>query len=159
VLNILPREIINAGGIHPEVVSCGIPFLFVPLKSRLALQRIRVNATAWEQMLAPTNGRHIYAFTADTVLPASSIRSRMFAPAMGVVEDPATGGAAAPLAGYLGFRKPDANGTFAWQIEQGFDMGRPSILKAEADKHGGLITAVRVGGTSLLVGEGTLNIP
>lgn len=83
----------------------------------------------------------------------------MFAPAMGIAEDPATGGGAAPLAGYLARRRPDTDGSFAWTIEQGFEMGRPSILKAEADKRGGEITAVRVSGSSIMVGEGALYLP
>ena len=82
----------------------------------------------------------------------------MYAPEFGIAEDPATGSAAAALGGYLGARAPDADGTLRWVVEQGFEMGRPSLLHVEADKEAGRITAVRVGGNSVLVSEGTLQV-
>jgi trans-2,3-dihydro-3-hydroxyanthranilate isomerase len=82
----------------------------------------------------------------------------MSAPAMGIAEDPATGAAAAALAGYLGVRDATPIGTLRWVVEQGFEMGRPSILEIEADKRAGAITAVRVGGAVVLVSEGRLTI-
>jgi trans-2,3-dihydro-3-hydroxyanthranilate isomerase len=89
-------------------------------------------------------------------LPGSHIRARMFAPTMGVVEDPATGSAAAALAGYLGDRETASSGNFRWVVEQGFEMGRPSLIHVEADKHNGEVSAVRVGGTAVRVSEGNL---
>lgn len=83
----------------------------------------------------------------------------MFAPAMGVAEDPATGAAATALAGYLGVRDTTAAGTLRWVVEQGFEMGRPSILEVEADKAAGRITAIRVGGASVMVSEGVMEVP
>jgi trans-2,3-dihydro-3-hydroxyanthranilate isomerase len=159
MLSLESDDVINTRGVFPEVVSCGVAFLFVPVKTRDALKRVRLNTTLWERLLAATSAPHVYVFTTDAELPTSSIRARMFAPALGIAEDPATGGAAAPLAGYLAQRKTEADASFAWSIEQGFEMGRPSILTAEADKRNGEITAVRVGGNSLLVGEGVLNLP
>ena len=69
--------------------------------------------------------------------PAPHVRSRMFAPRMGIVEDPATGAATASFGGYLASRAPERDGTLRWVIEQGFEMGRPSILHLEADKRDG----------------------
>jgi trans-2,3-dihydro-3-hydroxyanthranilate isomerase len=77
---------------------------------------------------------------------------------MSIPEDPATGSAAASLAGYLAAREPAPNGSFRWVLEQGFEMGRPSILELEADKGGGAVTAVRVGGKAVLVSEGTMEV-
>jgi trans-2,3-dihydro-3-hydroxyanthranilate isomerase len=74
----------------------------------------------------------------------------------GIAEDPATGSAAAALAGYLGTRDPRRNATLRWAIEQGVEMGRPSLLHVEAVKRDGAIVAVRVGGASAMVGEGRL---
>jgi trans-2,3-dihydro-3-hydroxyanthranilate isomerase len=82
----------------------------------------------------------------------------MFAPGQSVPEDPATGSACAALAGYLGYRDPTTDGTLRWTVEQGFEMGRPSILHVEADKAGGTITAVRVGGETVMVSEGTIAV-
>jgi trans-2,3-dihydro-3-hydroxyanthranilate isomerase len=73
-----------------------------------------------------------------------------------VPEDPATGSACAALGGYLAARDRTKEGTLRWRVEQGFEMGRPSIIDVEADKRGGTITGVRVGGTTVMVTEGTL---
>ena len=83
----------------------------------------------------------------------------MFAAELGIGEDPATGSAVAALGGYLGSRAPQRDGTLHWVIEQGFEMGRPSLLHLEVDKRGGEITGVRVGGSSVMVSEGTMEIP
>ena len=83
----------------------------------------------------------------------------MFAPAYGIDEDPATGSGAAALAGCLASRLPDPEGTFAWEIEQGVAMGRPSHIEASAAKYRGRTVKVMVGGASVLVGEGTMNVP
>jgi trans-2,3-dihydro-3-hydroxyanthranilate isomerase len=82
----------------------------------------------------------------------------MFAPGFGVPEDPATGSAAVGLGGYLAARDPRFDGTLRWVLEQGFEMGRPSILEIEAEKKGGKITAVRVGGKSVVVCEGRMEV-
>jgi trans-2,3-dihydro-3-hydroxyanthranilate isomerase len=77
---------------------------------------------------------------------------------VGVPEDPATGSACVALAGYLAARDPRIQGTLRWIVEQGFEMGRPSILEIEADKKAGAITAVRVGGRTVLVCDGTMEL-
>ncbi len=92
-------------------------------------------------------------------LSGSHIRARMFAAELGIGEDPATGGAVSALGGYLGIRAPETDGTLSWVVEQGFEMGRPSLLYLEVDKQGGEITAVRVGGSTVLVSEGTMEVP
>jgi len=82
----------------------------------------------------------------------------MFAPGIGVAEDPATGSAAAALGGYLAARDPRFEGTLRWVVEQGFEMGRPSILEVEADKKAGKVTAVRVGGRTVMMCEGSIEL-
>jgi trans-2,3-dihydro-3-hydroxyanthranilate isomerase len=81
----------------------------------------------------------------------------MFAPAIATDEDPATGSAAAAIAGYLGARAT-RQGTLRWRIEQGVEMGRPSLLEVEADRIDGRIAAVRVGGTAVLMSEGLFTL-
>jgi trans-2,3-dihydro-3-hydroxyanthranilate isomerase len=82
----------------------------------------------------------------------------MYAPSFGIAEDPATGSAAAAMAGYLAARQPRRDGTLRWVLEQGFEMKRPSILEIEADIAGGAVTAVRVGGATVIVCEGMMEI-
>jgi trans-2,3-dihydro-3-hydroxyanthranilate isomerase len=88
----------------------------------------------------------------------SDVHARMFAPGLSVPEDPATGSACAALAGYLTPRDARRDGTLRWVVEQGFEMGRPSILEVEADVAAGVPTAVRVGGATVLVCDGTMEI-
>ena len=143
----------------PQAVSCGVPFLFVPVRDRRALGRVRVNRELWTQFLSSYWAQHLYVFAYDPELSGSDLRARMFAPAMGIEEDPATGSAATALAGYLGVRDKTPDGTLEWKVEQGFEMGRPSILHLEAEKAKRKIVSIRVGGASVLVSEGTMEIP
>ncbi len=142
----------------PQAVSCGVPFLFIPLRDRDALGRAQLNKELWKKLLQSYWTSKVYIFTWDSELNVSDLCSRMFAPGIGVEEDPATGSAAAALAGYLGSRDRLANGTLKWSVEQGVEMGRPSLLQVEADKENDRIKAVRVGGASVLVCQGTFNI-
>lgn len=143
----------------PQAVSCGLPFLFVPLRKSDAVSRVRLDRGLWERYLSSYWAPHLYVFAYDSEMGGSRIRARMFAPAIGIEEDPATGAAATALAGYLGVRSETSDGTLQWRIGQGFEMGRPSILYVEAEKARGEIVAIRVGGMSVLVSEGTMRIP
>jgi trans-2,3-dihydro-3-hydroxyanthranilate isomerase len=144
---------------YPQCCSCGVPFLFIPLRNRNAIQRVKLNLEQWQNLLSNAWASAVYVFCFEPELKGSDVRARMFAPNMGIVEDPATGSAAAAFAGYLAMRDASSNQTLTWVIEQGFEMGRPSILKIEADQQDGQIIAVRVGGSSVLVSQGTMNIP
>jgi trans-2,3-dihydro-3-hydroxyanthranilate isomerase len=141
-----------------QAVSCGLPFLLVPIRRRQAMGRIQLKRERWEQLLAGYWTPHIYVFTDDLEAPGLDFRVRMFAPALGIAEDPATGAAAAAFAGYLGVRDQAREGLLRWRIEQGIEMGRPSLLEIEAEKREGQITAVRVGGRAVLVSEGKMNL-
>ncbi len=76
-----------------------------------------------------------------------------------IFEDPATGSAAAALAGYLAPRAGRSDGTLRWVLEQGFEMGRPSIIELAADMAGGALQAVRVAGAAVMVSEGWFELP
>lgn len=157
VLSLTPDDIL-ANEYVPEAVSCGLPFLFVPLVDRGAVARARVRLDVWERLLRGYWTHELFVFAFDPERPGSDVRARMFAPGLNVLEDPATGSACAALGGYLGARDPRADGTLRWVVEQGFEMGRPSILEIETDKAAGAITGVRVGGSSVVVCEGTMEI-
>ena len=147
---------IESGTRAPQAVSCGVPFLFVTVRDLNALARVRVNSEQWERHIASYWATDIYVLTHQA--RDADIRARMFAPDMGIAEDPATGGAATALAGYILPSNP-ADGVLRWTIHQGVEMGRPSAIFLEADVASGALTAIRVGGASVLVSEGTLTLP
>jgi trans-2,3-dihydro-3-hydroxyanthranilate isomerase len=146
------------GEYAPQGVSCGMPFLFVPLASRAALQKAKLDRQLWEKLLSHSLLNNVYIFCDEPELADSDLRSRMFAPALGISEDPATGAAATALAGYLGVRDATMEGTLTWVVEQGFEIDRPSLLRMEADKRQGEIEEIRVGGASVMMSEGWLNL-
>jgi trans-2,3-dihydro-3-hydroxyanthranilate isomerase len=139
--------------------SCGLPYLIVPVRDRRTIAKAKPDTAAWGKILSGAWAQGIFVVCRDPELAGSHIRARMFWPEAGVFEDPATGSAAAALAGYLADRDEQSEGTSRWVIEQGFEMGRPSILQLEVDKRDGQITAVRVGGSSVLMSEGEMEIP
>jgi trans-2,3-dihydro-3-hydroxyanthranilate isomerase len=142
----------------PQNVSCGLPFLVVPLRSVDAVSRARVRIDKFEATLAASWAPEIFIFAKDAEGGDAHVRARMFAPGINIAEDPATGSANACLAGYLAARAPQREGTLAWTVDQGVEMGRPSRIEIEADKAGGAITAIRVGGHAVMVSEGMLTL-
>lgn len=157
VLSLSPSDLAG-GSMAPESLSCGTPFLYVPLRNRDAVARARVRLDAYESVLAGYLTDKVFVFAMEAEQPGHDIRARMFAPSVGVPEDPATGSACVALAGYLATRDSRRDGTLRWVVEQGFEMGRPSILEIEADKSNGATTAARVGGRSVLVSEGVMTL-
>lgn len=137
--------------------SCGVPFLFIPVRDRKAIARVKLRMDLWGKLLSDWWAKSVFLFTTDTVSPDAQIHARMFAPAFGIHEDPATGSAASALAGFLHDQKP-RDGQRRWLIEQGFEMGRPSHIELEANFSGGRVTGVRVGGASVLVSDGWMNV-
>jgi trans-2,3-dihydro-3-hydroxyanthranilate isomerase len=142
----------------PVGVSCGVPFLFVAVRDRGCLGRARLNPATWQALLEPWWTSHVYLYTHDAELAGSTLRGRCFVPAAGIGEDPATGGAVTALAGHLLSLEPASVKSRRWVIEQGFEMGRPSLLNAEAERHEGCVTAIRVGGAVTFFAEGRLHI-
>ncbi len=161
VLSLEPSDLLANDLIEPEAVSCGIPFLFVPLQSADVLSRIKLNQQRWEASLKNYWAPEVFVFAADNwngIFEGGHIRARMFAPGVGVTEDPATGSACAALAGFLGFRSEQRSGTLRWTIDQGVEMGRPSRLDAEVDLERGQVREIRVGGGSVLASSGVLHL-
>ena len=141
-----------------RAVSCGFPFLFVPVRDRSVLARVRMRADRWEQVLSGWWAEDIFVFAPDAELAGSDFRARMFGPSIGIVEDPATGSAATGLGAYLGGREGQDGGTLMWVVEQGLEMGRPSLLHVEVDRVGGAISSIRVGGQSVMMGTGEMEL-
>jgi trans-2,3-dihydro-3-hydroxyanthranilate isomerase len=155
LLSVRESDILQ-GGDFAQVYSCGLPFLFVPLHNRDVLRHVVVDPLSSRKLLAKLGTAGVFIFSYDPERDNSDIRARMFMQEIGVVEDPATGSAAAALAGYLAKRSWHRDGTLKWTIEQGFEMGRPSLLYLEADLANGAVTAVRVGGTAVRMSDGQL---
>lgn len=141
-----------------EVVSCGVPFLLVPLTDLQAVQRIRFQQGLWQQTLADFASPHVLAFTQQTQTPEASVHCRMFAPAFGIVEDPATGAANGPLGSYLVHYGlvPAQGNVVSLLSEQGFEMGRPSLMSITLEVQSDHISKVSVGGHCVFMGEGVL---
>jgi trans-2,3-dihydro-3-hydroxyanthranilate isomerase len=157
VLSLEAAEVLT-GAFAPQSVSCGLPYLFIPVRNRKSLARARVRLDELERVLRGYWTTEVFVFCDDPELPGSHFRARMFAPTLGVTEDPATGSACAAFGGYLAQRDRQTNGTLRWVVEQGFEMGRPSLLEIEVDKKDGMTCAVRVGGNAVIVTHGELHL-
>jgi trans-2,3-dihydro-3-hydroxyanthranilate isomerase len=156
-LGLKAREV-GSGDAEPMAVSCGVPFLFVPLRNSRAVARAEANQPAWREHLSDYWAQQIYLFSFDTRERGAQIHSRMFGPEVGVVEDPATGSAATALAAYLARLERAQEGTLRWIVEQGIEMGRPSLLEVQCELSGGKVTSVQVGGAAVMVSEGDMRV-
>ena len=142
---------------RPCIASCGVPLVFVELQSRAALRSAAPQAAAFVRDLPRERavGIHLYVQAAEGNI---DIQSRMFAPMHGIPEDPATGGANVALIGLLAHHRPEADITLSKSIGQGFDMGRPSILEAAAEKKGGKVIATYIGGRCVPMMNGVIDL-
>jgi trans-2,3-dihydro-3-hydroxyanthranilate isomerase len=141
---------------RPQVFSATSPFLFVPVRNLEVLGATQVQEPFWSGVLQEAGTFSAYVYTAGGVLPDTSFRARLYAPGEGIPEDPATGLAAATLPGQIHFHESLGEGEHSWQIEQGYEMGRPSRLVAEAEIADGTIKQVRVAGQAVRISEGTI---
>jgi len=160
----LERDEIGGAGpsgstLEPEMVSCGLEYFVIPVRTVDAVRRAVLDTSRWQRMLADAWAHHVYLVCMDGEGPDVDVRVRMWAPGSGVPEDPATGSAAAALGGYLSKAEGSAEATLAWTVEQGIEIGRPSLLYVEADRAGGTTSAVRVGGSAVPVSRGTMHVP
>lgn len=143
-----------------QTVSTGVPFLFIPVRSLSAIKRINFRTDIWEAYFSSNpNTKHIFTFTTETEEANSTIHSRMFAPAMGISEDPATGGASGPLGAYLveyGVIPPTKNDTYILRSEQGIEMGRPSFIDISIVKEENEFKEIKIGGNCVIIGSGEI---
>jgi trans-2,3-dihydro-3-hydroxyanthranilate isomerase len=144
-----------------QEVSCGVPFVFIPLATRAHVDAASPNLDAFNRLCeaAGVDNHAMFVFSREAGPDGATVYSRMFAPGLGVHEDPATGSASGPLGCYLvrhGVVPPDQAGTIL--SLQGVKMGRPSRVHIAIGLDGGDITRVQVGGEAVLVGEGYLEV-
>jgi len=142
---------------RPVVASCGAALVFVELKSRAALARAVCRADVFTRHVPMelATGIHLYVQAKEA---SRDIQCRMFAPLFGVTEDPATGAANVALIGLLAHLDKRTELTLARTIGQGFDMGRPSVLEAAAEKTAGKVVATYIGGRCVPVMSGTIEV-
>lgn len=140
----------------PSAFSAGVPFAFVPLQNLAAAGRAEVVGAHWAEAFAGTGAAGVFCYTRETAAVGRQFHARMFAPGLGIAEDPATGAAVAAFAGVLDRFEALGAGTHRLVIEQGFEMGRPSLIGLEMDVGADALLAVRVGGHGVIVGEGVL---
>ncbi|MFN0264229.1 PhzF family phenazine biosynthesis protein [Tepidamorphus sp. 3E244] len=137
----------------PMVCDAGVTFTFVPVRDMARLNRAKASGRAFEEAFG-SNGAFIY--TRDTASEANDFQARMFAPQHGILEDPATGSAAAALAGIIHKFDQPRKGMTRYRIEQGYAMGRPSIIELELEVGNNALSAVRIGGNAVVIARGEL---
>ncbi len=154
-LSLEPKEI--STDIHqPLVASVGLPFIIAELKDRAVLENARSYMPGIDMI-------HAKGITPDILIYVHSedefdIRTRVFAPLDGVPEDPATGSANCALVALLTHCMSKEEGEFSWNIAQGVEMKRPSVLEARTKKQANVITGVWIAGSSKMVSEGYIDV-
>jgi trans-2,3-dihydro-3-hydroxyanthranilate isomerase len=143
--------------VPPALYSAGVPFAIVPVRPEF-LSRASIDPGLWRRDLAGTPAQHLYLAALDDWAAGREARVRMFAPEMGIIEDPATGAAAAAFVGFLADRQRPADGAMRWVLSQGTELGRPSRIEIGADIADGKLAAARVGGTAVLMSQGTFDL-
>ena len=142
----------------PRVLYCGIPCLFVQLANLDAMRRIRLNNQQWNEIAGRCKAGGIYSFTYETIDADADLHCRFMAPALGVVEEPAAGSAAVGIASILAEGEPRDSISTTWRIEQGVEVGRPSKLVVEVEKRLGAVSQIWIGGTTVYVGQGEIEV-
>jgi trans-2,3-dihydro-3-hydroxyanthranilate isomerase len=138
-----------------QEVSTGFFTLVVPLISLDAVKRATVNIEEHSKLIARSRAKTILIFAPGTYHPENDLNVRFFGHFLGVPEDPATGSANGCLAGYLVKHRYFDSNRLDIRVEQGHEMGRPSLLRLAADDREGKI-AVNVGGRVVMVAKGEL---
>lgn len=136
--------------------SGGNPFTFVPVRGLDAMRRCRVDLAGFDAAFHGAGHPAAFVFCRETVGAGADFHARMFAPSMGVLEDPATGSAAAAFAGYLAVHGRYRDGEHRVRIEQGIEMGRPSLIDVTLNVRGGRLVGAAIGGPAVVVGQGTI---
>ncbi|MDY7040161.1 MAG: PhzF family phenazine biosynthesis protein [Chloroflexota bacterium] len=159
-LGLAPEAIVEMG-LPVQVVSTGAPQMMVPVHSLVEVRGLdagRLNIAALNRACHAVGTECVMVFTLETEWPEATVHVRMFAPLLGVPEDPATGSANGALGAYLVHHRavPVTSPTTHILSEQGAELGRPSRLQVEVDLNNEEVAAVRVGGRVAPVAEGVV---
>lgn len=155
----VPESEILETRLPTEVISCGMPILIVPVKSLKAVQGAEPDGQMIKNLLKDFEAKLVLIFTTETLDAGSTVHARLFAPSIGVMEDPAPGAAGGPVASYLFKHKlVEDKDVHKMICETGFEIERPSLIYMDIDVQDSAITGIRVGGYVAMVAEGTLFI-
>jgi trans-2,3-dihydro-3-hydroxyanthranilate isomerase len=144
----------------PLLVSCGLPYLIVPLRSHAAVRKARFNFNAWSQSSAPaTLVQEILVFSTESLVQYSDFHGRLVGPAIGASEDPPIGSAIPAFAHYLGAQPRTKLGTHTFTMDRGMPSSRQSVLHVEMDNKKTEELTIRVGGKAVLVSSGQISLP
>ncbi len=142
----------------PTIHEAGVPFAFVPLAGLEAIRRARLDVSSWKSACGQNEALPVYLYCRETIHHDSTFHARMFGVGFGIGEDPATGAAAAAFAGVITRFDQPTKGSHSHCIEQGFEMGRPSLIDLALEIDGKELVAVRIGGSAVRVAEGTIDV-
>jgi trans-2,3-dihydro-3-hydroxyanthranilate isomerase len=151
-LNLDPGDI-GFANLRPARWSAGIPFTVVPVAGLTAVARCRPDHA---NFAAVFGDEAVYVCCGDSVDAGHDLHARMFAPALGVTEDPATGSAAAAFAGFYAAASRLADGEHTIAIEQGYEMGRPSLIRLTIEIEAGNVVSASICGSAVVVTEGRI---
>ena len=143
---------------RPSRFSAGVPYVFLPVASLAAVARADVRADQWAKAFGGPRAGNIVVYCRETISSSSAFHARVFFPGAGVVEDPATGSAAAAFAGVVHHFDGLRDGSYRQVIEQGFEMGRPSHIILGMEVAGARLTNVRIGGSAVRVTAGKIRV-
>jgi trans-2,3-dihydro-3-hydroxyanthranilate isomerase len=159
-----PAELAAVLSVEPAEVNqvffagAGVPFCFAQLSSNEVVDRAAINRAAWAATLSRAWSPHIFFFAGD-LRDGGKLYARMWAPALGIEEDPATGSACAALVGVMASNHDCGGTAYRLSIQQGVSMGRRSEIEAEARKRGSVVTSVSVGGAAAHIASGEIALP
>jgi trans-2,3-dihydro-3-hydroxyanthranilate isomerase len=136
--------------------SAGNAFTFVPVRGLDALARCRIDLARFDRVFGDDGRAAAFLFCRETQEPGNAFHARMFAPSFGILEDPATGSAVAAFAGYLAATGAYADGTHTFRIEQGFEMGRPSLIDLTITIAQGRLAGAAIAGDAVVVMSGEI---
>jgi trans-2,3-dihydro-3-hydroxyanthranilate isomerase len=154
----LDERDIGFAGHRPSLFSAGLPCTFIPVAGLATIARARPDPSVFDTVFCGLESPVVYLYTKDTVEPGHAFHARMFAPALGIAEDPATGSAAAALAGVLATFEQPADGCHTYLVEQGFEMGRPSRITLSLEILHARLASVSIGGHAVVIARGTLDL-
>jgi trans-2,3-dihydro-3-hydroxyanthranilate isomerase len=141
----------------PCVAGCGTVFLLAQVKSRQALERAQPQTHVFAQHFPVDGATGIHLYLLDGA-DGIDVRTRMFSPLHGILEDPATGSANVTLTALLASLRPEPDLSLTLRIAQGVEMGRPSLLEGSVEKQGGMVGVPRLGGRCVPVTSGTIEV-
>lgn len=144
------------GSLPAELWSAGNAFWMVPIRNLDAAGRCTVNRAHFDKVFSTERGAAAFLFCKETREAGHAFHARMFAPEFGILEDPATGSAVAAFAGYLAAHGGYADGNHTVRIEQGYEMGRPSLIELTIAIAGGALQGASIAGDAVTVLEGTI---